>query len=31
MPGHKLTVVGGNLLVDGVPVDTWLKKLLAVK
>jgi hypothetical protein len=30
MPGHKLSVVGGNLLVDGVPVDSWLKKLLAV-
>lgn len=30
MPGHRLSVVGGNLLVDDMPVDLWLKKLLAV-
>jgi hypothetical protein len=29
MPGHKLTVVNGNLLVDGTPLEKWLKKLLA--
>jgi hypothetical protein len=31
MPGHKLSVVEGNLLVDGVPAETWLKKILAVE
>jgi hypothetical protein len=31
MPGHKLSIVNGNLLVDAVPVDVWLKKLLAEK
>lgn len=31
MPGHKLSIVNGNLLVDGLPVDSILEKLLAVK
>ena len=29
MPGRKLTVVNGNLLVDGITADKWLQKLLA--
>jgi hypothetical protein len=31
MPGHKLTIVNKNLLVDGTPVEIWLKKLLAAE
>jgi hypothetical protein len=31
MPGHKLSIIGGNLLVDGTPVDLWLEKILAVE
>jgi hypothetical protein len=29
MPGHRLAIVDGNLLVDDTPVEMWLKKLLA--
>ena len=29
MPGHVLSVSGGNLLVDGQPVDSLLQKILA--
>lgn len=28
--GHKLAVAEGNLLVDGIPAEKWLEKLLAL-